>query len=136
MASGTPSAPITSSRGAAGSSPGRKPRLPTPPPPHLCSHYTTRVKNYKGASADVGRRKNLYVRGGIFLRERQRKGAVGVRVAEVGAGGPNKIPQCRNMSHSAGKTLCHILIHCETIPYPHTLPKNTNLIQCRNYTFS
>ena len=34
-----------------------------------------------------------------------------------------KISQLRKLSQRAGNTLFHILIHCETIPYPFTLPK-------------
>ena len=34
-----------------------------------------------------------------------------------------KISQCRKLSHSTKNTLFHILIHCETILYPYTLPK-------------
>ena len=42
------------------------------------------------------------------------------------AGGPKnrkKISQCRKLSQSAENTVFHILIHCETIPYPDTFPK-------------
>ena len=31
--------------------------------------------------------------------------------------------KCPKPSHSTENTLFHILIHCETIPYPYTLPK-------------
>ena len=80
-------------------------------------------------------RKKLYG-GGIIIRERQWKGTIGVREAGAGAVGPKKISQYRKLSHSAEKTLFHNLIHCETISYPYTLPKNTNLIHYRNYTLS
>ena len=48
MASGTPSAHVRVPLGDLVFLP--------PPPPHLCSHYTTWGKNYKGASAEGSRR--------------------------------------------------------------------------------
>ena len=75
--------------------------------------------------------------------------------ARVGQKIEKKILQCRKLSHTAENTLFHILIHCETIPYPYSLPKTLSLyiaenipylntlpklypilIHCRNYTLS
>ena len=114
MASSTPSAPITSSRGDADTTAGRI-YFPTPSaqvrvpvedlvsPPHLCSHYTTEGKNMRR------RRKNLSA-GGIIKRERQRKGAVGVREAGR-AQVCLKFEKKRKLSHSAENTLFCIFIH-------------------------
>ena len=122
MASSTPSAPNNSSHGAADTTAGRiyfstpsaQVRVPVGdlvfPPPHLCSHYTTRGK---------------------IIRERQRKGAVGVRVAgdgkiiprhrknypvaeelsQAAARAQKFEKKIRKLSHSAEKTLFHIFIH-------------------------
>ena len=49
---------------------------PLLPPPHFCSHYTTWGKSYPAAEKLYG--------SSIFIRERQRKGAAGVR--EAGGG--------------------------------------------------
>ena len=118
MASGTPSAQV---------------RIPLtgpllPPPPlllRLCylveklsggRKFMRRQKNYKGATAQENRRHT----GG-----KRRKNYPAAR-----AGGPKtreKNSHCQNCRtrnyHSAKNTLFHILIHCETIPYPYTLPK-------------
>ena len=80
------------------------------PPPHLCLHYTTgrkiirRPKKYEAEEYSSGGR--IIIPDGRGWAEKSKK-----------------ISQRQNMSHSADNTLILILIHCETIPYPYTLPK-------------
>ena len=108
MYSSTPSRPITSSRGAADTTAGRiyfsipsaQVRVPVGDlvffDPHLCSHYTTRGK---------------------VIRERQRKGAAGVRekggaiIIPGGRRWPKIRKKIRKLSNSAENTLFHTFIH-------------------------
>ena len=56
----------------------------------------------------------------------------GGKIIRAGAGGPEirrktfEISQSRKLSHTAKNTLFHVLIHCETNPYPYTLPKTSS----------
>ena len=111
MASSTPSAPINSSRGAADTTAGRiyistpsaQVRVPVGdlvfPPPHFCSHYTTRGKinrrrkNYPAAAIKTIRRRNNYP----GLAQVGQKFEKKLTVPKTGA-------QCR-------KYLLHIFIH-------------------------
>ena len=95
----------------AGSSPRRRPRLS--PPPHFCSHYTTRGKvirrrkNYPAAAEKLSR-------GGVKII-RQRNNYPGR--ARVDQNSKKKISNCPKLSHSAENTLFHIFIHCAEL-YP------------------
>ena len=141
MYSSTPSRPITSSRGAADTTAGRiyfsipsaQVRVPVGDlvffDPHLCSHYTTRGK---------------------VIRERQRKGAAGVREkggAIIIPGGrrwpkirkknPKIVEQCRKYPipylytlsrtrpylHTLNRTIPYIKTLSRTIPYLKTLSR-------------
>ena len=119
MASGIPSAPIISSRGAADTTAGRiyfstpsvQVEIPVGDlvsPPHLSSHYSTWRKIYPAAEK--------LTEGVKFNRRRH-------NYPRRGAGGQKIFKKIRKLSRSAEITLFHILIHCETIPYPNTLPK-------------
>ena len=100
----------------ADSNPRRRPRLPSPP--HLCPHYTTLGKNYPATEKFFG--------GGAKIIRLRKKCAAADNLTREGAGAPKnrkKISQCQKLSHSADNTLFHTLIHCETVPFPYTLPK-------------
>ena len=119
MASSTPSAPINSSRGAADTTAGRiyfstpsaQVQVPvgdliSPPPLILTLYYLG--KKYPAAEKLSSGLK--------FVRRRNNyPGPV-----QVGQKFEKKIPK---LSHSAENTLFPILIPCEAIPYPYTLPK-------------
>ena len=121
MASSTPSAPINSSRGAADttagqiyfSTPSAQVRIPLtgpllPPPP--TSAHTILLKG-----KFIWRRKKLSGGGKIMRRRNNYPGRERV--------GQKFEKKCPKLLHSAENTLFYILIHCETIPYPYTLPK-------------
>ena len=129
MASSTPSASINSSRGAADTTAGRiyfstpsaQVRIPVgdlvSPSPHFCSHYTARGKT---------------------IRERQRKGAVGVREA----GGGKIIPR-RRKNYPAAEEVSRAGAgaqrfekkpkNCRTVP---KIPYSKSLCIEPNYTLS
>ena len=127
MASSTSSAPITSSRGAADtttgqiyfSTPSAQVRVPVgdlgcPPPP---TYAHTILLGWK----IIRRRKNLS--GGVknYPGQNIYKGASAD--GKAGADGTKIRKKIRKLSDSAENTLFPILRHCETIPYPYTLPK-------------
>ena len=142
MYSSTPSRPITSSRGAADTTAGRiyfsipsaQVRVPVGDlvffDPHLCSHYTTRGK---------------------VIRERQQKGAAGVR-EEGGAiiipGGrrwpkirkknPKIVEQCRKYPipylYTLSRTIPYLYTLNRTIPYLYTLNRSIAYIKTLSRT--
>ena len=132
MASGTPSAPINSSRGAADTTAGRiyfstpsaQVRVPVGdlvfPPPHFCSHYTTRGKiikerQWKGAAGvrEAG--------GGKIIPRRRKNNPAAEYFSWAGAGGP----KIRKKTHSAQ--------NCRTVPKK---PYSISLYLEPNYTLS
>ena len=106
MASGTPSAQVRT-------------LLTDPlfshPPSLFCSHYSTWGK--------IIRERQRTVDGGVKIIRLRNFYAAAECLSQAGAGGPKSGDKIRKLSHSAENTLFHILIHYETIPYPHTLPK-------------
>ena len=108
----------------------RRPGLPPQPMLTLCylRKLIQRRKNY--AAAEYSFSGEIIIHGGCGLTRKLKF------VFE-------KTSQCRNLSHSAANNPFYILIHCETIPYPYTLPKTlsvyiaeTILMYCRSYTLS
>ena len=131
MASST--VPINSSRGTADTTAGRiyfstpSPQVRVPvgdlisPPPHFCSHYTTKGK---------------------IIRERQRKGAAGVREAAGGKSIPRRRKnykgasadgRWRNNYSGRAQVPKKLKKNCRTVP---KIPYSISLYIEPNYTLS
>ena len=133
MASGTPSAPITSSRGAADTTagliyfytPSAQVRIPLTGP-HLPSPLLLTLyylgENYKGASADGRRRKKLSIGGKIMRRLNNYSGWPRVE-EKLEKKNPKTVAQCRKDNYPYLHTLSR------TKPYLDTLRKNPNLAE-------
>ena len=125
MASGTPSAPINSSRGAADTTAGRiyfstlsaRHRIPLTgphlPPPHFCSHHATRGKLSRGGVKFIRRRKNYPGRAQVTKNSKKN---------------PKIVAQCRKYPIPNLYTLNR------TIPYPNTLSRTIPYLYTLNRT--
>ena len=133
MASSTASARITSSRGAADTTAGRiyfsapsaQVRVPvgdlvfpTPPPPHFCSHYTTRGKLSFSGKITPRRRKN-YPAAEYLSR-------AGAGAQKFGKN-PKIVAQCRKNTipnlYTLNRTIPYLYTLNRTIPYLYTLSR-------------
>ena len=132
MASGTPSAQV---------------RVPVgdfifPPPPQICSHYTTWGKNYKGASAEgspggrecertAGKQKAQDLSAGVKNNRRRHDYP---RRVQVGKKFEKKLTVTKTVAQCRKYPIPYLFTLSQTIPYLYTLNRTTPYLYTLNRT--